>query len=86
MIHALTGLPGDKPALQQIAAAVADVVRRFNMREGLKPQDDRLPKPFYQMMQGSDLKLSESEITTMIGDYYRLRGWDEMGFPDSDGG
>jgi aldehyde:ferredoxin oxidoreductase len=86
MIHALTGLPGDKPTLQRVAAAVADVVRRFNIREGLKPQDDRLPKPFYQMMQGSDLKLSESEVTTMIGDYYRLRGWDEMGIPDSDSG
>ena len=41
MIHAVTGIDGSKKNLQKIANAVSNIVRQFNLREGLQPEDDR---------------------------------------------
>jgi len=48
LIHAVTGLDSQKDALQSRAANISTLIRRFNLREGLKPEDDRLPKTFYK--------------------------------------
>ncbi|MEE8541816.1 MAG: aldehyde ferredoxin oxidoreductase C-terminal domain-containing protein, partial [Desulfobacterales bacterium] len=60
---------------------IADLVRRFNLREGLKPEDDRLPKVFHQQLGDSGKTLPEDEFEIMLQDYYRLHGWDEKGEP-----
>jgi aldehyde:ferredoxin oxidoreductase len=60
LIQALTGLPADKAALQRQAAAIADLVRRFNLREGLHPAHDRLPPPRFmriRKMTASGMKM-----------------------------
>ncbi len=77
--QAVTGLEADKGSLQKAARDIADLVRRFNLREGLKPEDDRLPKVFHQQLGDSGKTLPEDEFEIMLQDYYRLHGWDEKG-------
>lgn len=79
MIHALTGMDTDRESLKQIADSVSNVVRQFNQREGLTPDDDRLPKGLHRELKHSGAVLKEEELEHMLQDYYRLRGWDELG-------
>lgn len=79
MIHALTGFDGDKATLQNNAKAVTNIVRQFNLREGLQPEDDRLPKGLYRELKNTVNPLTEEELEQMLQDYYRLRGWNSKG-------
>jgi aldehyde:ferredoxin oxidoreductase len=81
MIHAVTGISGDKATLQSIADAVSNVVRQFNLREGLTPADDRLPKGLHRVLKKTGDNLEPHELEYMLKDYYRIRGWDEQGRP-----
>lgn len=81
MVGALTGLPADKEELREIAAAISTTVRRFNIREGLVPADDRLPARLHKKLADSGKVITPEELDTMVADYYRLRGWDEAGRP-----
>jgi len=79
MIHALTGFEGDKATLKNNAKAVTNIVRQFNLREGLQPEDDRLPKGLYRELKNTENPLTEQELEQMLQDYYRLRGWNSKG-------
>lgn len=81
IFHALTGMDAEPARLRQSAAAIATLTRRFNIREGLTAEDDRLPKQLHRRLEDSDLVVTEEEIDTMVHDYYRLRGWDQYGQP-----
>jgi len=83
VIHATTGIPSDINNLREIAGAVTDLARRFNLREGLVPEDDRLSKGLHRKLKNSNSYLSETDLQYMVNDYYRLRGWDEAGRPAS---
>jgi aldehyde:ferredoxin oxidoreductase len=74
-------LDADPARLRQAAAAIATLTRRFNIREGLTAEDDRLPKQLHRRLEDSDLVVTEEEIDTMVHEYYRLRGWDQYGQP-----
>ncbi len=79
-----TGMELDKEGLARIAANVTDAARIFNLREGLTKEDDRLPPAIYKNpLQPLGQSISEEELDTLVGDYYRLRGWDEQGRPPS---
>ena len=80
-ISAVTGLEAGKETLQRMAASVSTLVRRFNLREGLMPEDDRLPKRFHGRLDDSGKVITEEELDLMLKDYYRLRGWNEAGHP-----
>lgn len=79
MIHALTGIDGEKKSLQSIADSVSNVVRQFNLQEGLTPEDDRLPKGLHRELKKTGHNLKTEELEYMLQDYYRLRGWDNKG-------
>jgi len=81
MLKALTGLDEDRDGLRRRAAAIATLTRRFNIREGLTPEDDRLPRQLHRRLDDSQQVVTEDEIHTMVQDYYRLRGWDANGSP-----
>ncbi len=81
IVSAATGLDADKETLQEIAASVSTLVRRFNIREGLTLADDRLPKRLHRRLDGSNQVITEKELDFMLNDYYRLRGWNEAGRP-----
>lgn len=79
IIHALTGVAGTKENLKNIADAVSNLVRQFNLREGMTPGDERLPKGFYRALKHTGASLEENDLELMLADYYRLRGWDKQG-------
>jgi aldehyde:ferredoxin oxidoreductase len=81
LIHAVTGLPADRDALQKRAAAIAHLVRRFNLREGLRPAHDHLPPRLHCPLEDSGQVITPEELQRMLDDYYRLRGWDARGVP-----
>jgi len=81
MIQALTGMNADLARLRRIAADIATLTRRFNIREGLTVADDRLPPKLHRRLEDSGLVVTEQEIDRMVQDYYRLRGWDADGTP-----
>jgi aldehyde:ferredoxin oxidoreductase len=81
VIRLVTGLDADEKALKDKALAVADLIRRFNIREGLQPADDRLPPFLHRPLQDTGKVVTEAEMETLLADYYRLHGWDERGVP-----
>ncbi len=84
LVHAVTGLDAPTKALRQRAASISNVVRRFNLREGLQPEDDRLPRGFHKKMRDTGKVITEEELEIMLLDYYRLHGWDERGVPEGE--
>lgn len=81
IIHAASGIDSDKAKLRKIAGDISDLVRRFNLREGLVPGDDRLSEGLHRKLENTEHHLSREELQYMVDDYYRLRGWDENGRP-----
>jgi aldehyde:ferredoxin oxidoreductase len=81
IVHAVTGLPGDKDYLRERAADISTLVRRFNIREGLTRADDNLPAYLYKKMEKTGYEIKPEELEYMLTDYYRLRGWDDNGIP-----
>jgi aldehyde:ferredoxin oxidoreductase len=75
-----TGDSWDEGSLRRAAARVADDTRRFNVREGLTPDDDRLPRKFHDPLPTGQV-ITREEYALLLNDYYRLRGWDESGIP-----
>ena len=80
MIESVTGLELDKEGMREIASGVSDATRKFNLREGLSVEDDRLPKRFLvEALPESGKTISEKQMETLLSDYYRERGWDSEG-------
>jgi len=82
IIEMTTGLKQDKAALRERAAEISTLIRCFNIREGMKPEDDNLPKRFYKESLKSGHGIKKQELETMLQDYYNLRGWHKNGFPE----
>jgi aldehyde:ferredoxin oxidoreductase len=83
IIEMTTGLKEDKAALQKRAVEISNLVRCFNIREGLKPEDDNLPGRFYKEILKTGHAIKEAELGTMLQDYYNLRGWNKKGLPEA---
>jgi len=82
MIKAVTGLDLDRDKMRLIAGNISNATRRFNIREGLTSEDDKLPKRFYKEVLPETQKIiTEEEMDRLLKDYYKVRGWDETGVP-----
>ncbi len=82
LIRLTTGTDLDQEGLQRLAGRISDRVRRFNVREGLTPEDDWLPARFFdEPLPETGAVLRREELETMRADYYRLRGWTDDGRP-----
>ncbi|HEY32337.1 MAG TPA: aldehyde ferredoxin oxidoreductase family protein [Dehalococcoidia bacterium] len=80
IIEGTTGRRLDKEQLSRIAANVTNEVRQFNLREGMSAADDTLPKRFFEEpLEDSGKVLAKSDFDRMLSDYYRLRGWPQIG-------
>lgn len=80
LLTLITGESWDESSLRRAAARVVDDTRRFNVREGLTPDDDRLPKKLHEALPTGQV-ITREEYALLLNDYYRLRGWDESGAP-----
>lgn len=81
IVPLVTGLPASTKDLRKKASLIADMTRTFNLREGLLPEQDRLPIRLHREALPSGHSITEQELATMLGEYYSLRGWDEKGGP-----
>jgi len=81
IIEMTTGLKADKAELQKIASEISTLTRCFNIREGLKSEDDNLPTRFYREILKTGHVVKETDLKAMLTDYYTLRGWNENGVP-----
>lgn len=81
IIEMTTGLKADKAELQKIASEISTLTRCFNIREGLKSEDDNLPTRFYREILKTGHVVKETDLKEMLTDYYTLRGWNENGVP-----
>lgn len=82
IIEMTTGSKHTKETLQQKAAEIVNLVRRFNLREGLELEDDNLPQRLYDEPLKTGDGIKEVELKSMRHDYYSLRGWDSNGVPN----
>jgi aldehyde:ferredoxin oxidoreductase len=84
ILKATTGLDLDKDAMRSIASAITDSTRRFNLREGLTPEEDRLPKRFHrEALPETGAIITESQMEKLLEEYYQARGWDASGHPSN---
>ncbi|MBW2181047.1 MAG: aldehyde ferredoxin oxidoreductase C-terminal domain-containing protein, partial [Deltaproteobacteria bacterium] len=82
MIKGITGLGFGKEEMRSIAGNISTDTRRFNIREGLTEDDDKLPQRFYKEVLPETKKvITEEQMDQMLKDYYKARGWDETGRP-----
>jgi len=81
IVQGVTGIEAHKTRLKAISANISNIVRKFNIQEGLRREDDRLPSRLYKEALKSGHQISEAELERMVTDYYRLRGWDQKGRP-----
>jgi aldehyde:ferredoxin oxidoreductase len=62
-----------------------NLIRLFNLREGLDPMDDKLPPRLFNdpFTKGpaKGVLLTQEGFQKALGEYYSLRGWDEKGIP-----
>ena len=76
MIEGTTGMALDKSRLQRLALNITNKAREFNLREGMSPAADTLPKRFFEEpLTDSGKVLPEHDFNRMLSDYYRLKGW-----------
>jgi aldehyde:ferredoxin oxidoreductase len=83
IIHAVTGLEAGEAALREKAKEIATLIRRFNLREGMQPEDERLTEALHRPLTDTGKVITAEELEIMLKDYYRLHGWDETGQPIS---
>lgn len=64
---------------------VWNLIRLFNLREGLNPSDDNLPDRFFKdsFTKGpaKGVVLSKDKFQQSLQEYYALRGWNKKGIP-----
>jgi len=62
--------------LYEVCSHVSQVERQFNLREGLRPEDDTLPARFLgQPIPDGPAKGTTIDIQKLVDDYYREKGW-----------
>jgi aldehyde:ferredoxin oxidoreductase len=80
--NAITGFDLTDDDILKIGERVWNLERVFNLEAGISPDQDTLPKRLLEEplpdgpMEGNVARLSE-----MLPEYYKLRGWDEKGYP-----
>jgi len=79
VIHKATGLDAGQKALREKARAIATRIRRFNLREGMQPADERLPRALHRALQDTGQVITEDQMEVMLKEYYQLQGWSETG-------
>jgi aldehyde:ferredoxin oxidoreductase len=81
IVHLTTGLPESIEILKERTAAIAALVRQFNIQEGMTFEDDHLSPKLYNEKRIKGHGLLREDMEGMIRKYYTARGWDIAGNP-----
>jgi aldehyde:ferredoxin oxidoreductase len=84
LVYALTGINkfSSTNSLLHIGERINNLIRLFNLREGLTGADDTLPSRLLrETHQSGPARGITVPIQEMLDQYYMIRGWDENGVP-----
>ncbi|MFN9432947.1 MAG: aldehyde ferredoxin oxidoreductase C-terminal domain-containing protein [Acidobacteriota bacterium] len=85
MLGAVTGWMTSAYEVMRFGERRLHLMRVYNLREGLRAEDDGLPERFFAdpVREGrwAGTRLDRGAFAAAIGTYYRMMGWDERGVP-----
>jgi aldehyde:ferredoxin oxidoreductase len=87
LVRAVTGWETGTAELMAIAERAHVLARVFNIREGMKAEDEKLPKRFFTPLPRgplSDKTFTEEEWERAKLAFYRQSGWTDEGIPTED--
>ncbi len=76
-LSAVLGYDLSVDQVKKISMRCVNLRRAFNLRHGLKPEDDTLSPRLLEPPPDGGAKGSKINIKAMVRDYYRCMGWDE---------
>ena len=83
-LHASTGIDtfNDSEALFEVGERVNNLVRQFNIREGLTRELDTLPERLLkEPLKEGPCRDHVADLNQLMDEYYFVRGWDADGVP-----
>jgi aldehyde:ferredoxin oxidoreductase len=83
-LHSVTGIESFASSEEVLLSGerINNLVRLFNLREGLTKSDDTLPKRFFsEPLEDGPTRGRVVDLETMLKEYYFVRGWNEEGIP-----
>ncbi len=86
-LHAVTGLDvySSSEEVMKVGERVNNLVRLFNIREGLTRDLDTLPKRFFsEPLEEGPSRGRVVRLDQLMDEYYMVRGWDVSGVPGED--
>jgi aldehyde:ferredoxin oxidoreductase len=86
-LHAVTGIESfsSHEEVLKIGERTNNLVRLFNLREGLTRAEDTLPKRVLkEPLKEGPASGRVVDLKTMLSEYYFVRGWDEEGAPQKE--
>jgi len=85
MLAAVTGWPVDADELRASARRIVTLRKRFNVREGWRPEHDTLPDRFFDEAVDEEgaapAALGRDRLARMVRAYNLARGWSADGYP-----
>ena len=88
MVSAITGFDVTVEELERVGERVINLERVFNVREGVRRKDDVLPwKVMHEPIPdgpSAGMFCPPDELSAMLDEYYRLRGWTADGVPGAE--
>ncbi|MCK4392066.1 aldehyde ferredoxin oxidoreductase, partial [Candidatus Bipolaricaulota bacterium] len=88
LISAITGWEVSLWELMKVGERRLNMQRVFNLREGLSPEQDKLPERVYAQIDSGPNKgvaMSKQEVEEAKQAYFRMRDWDPTsGWPSSE--
>jgi aldehyde:ferredoxin oxidoreductase len=85
MVRAVTGWDVTADELERTGERIVNLERLFNVRDGVRREHDVLP---WRVMHepipdgpSAGMHCPPDELSAMLDEYYRLRGWDTTGVP-----
>ena len=79
--NAITGLNWSLGQLMRAGERSFNLQRLINIRDGKGPKHDKMPKMMFKPAKKGFRKDKVPPADILLKEYYKLRGWDEKGYP-----
>jgi aldehyde:ferredoxin oxidoreductase len=84
LVAAATGIAYDDDALVRAGERIWNLERLWNLRAGIDPSEDKLPKRMLEdAIPAGPAEGEVSRLAEMLPEYYAVRGWSPDGRPDA---
>lgn len=82
LISSATGLDIDEAGATAAAKRIVNLVRSYNVREGIRRKDDAFPEVFFNKPPSYGYKMpAQDRFNTWVDRWYEVRGWNAEGIP-----